>query len=83
MFCGQQLSFVDTVTHLGHLIHYDLSDIPNINHKLRDMVKKANCLFASFPHGGPVVLTCLFHTYCLPLYGSALWSLACSALYHI
>ena len=43
-FCGQQLSFVDTVTHLGHLLHYNLSDVPDINHKLRDMVKKATVL---------------------------------------
>ena len=50
--CGQQLSFVDTITHLGHLIHYNLSDVPDINHKLRDMVKKANCLLASFPRVG-------------------------------
>ena len=27
-FCGQQLSFLDTVTHLGHLLHYNLSDVP-------------------------------------------------------
>ena len=48
-FCGQQFSFLDTVTHLGHFLHYNLSDFPDINHKLRDMVKKANCLLASFP----------------------------------
>ena len=81
--CGQQLSFVDTITHLGHLIHYSLSNVPDINHKLRYMVKKANCLLASFPRVGPVALTRLFQTYCLPLYGSALWSLSCPALYHI
>ena len=83
VFCGQQLSFLDTVTHLGHLIHYNLSDAPDINHKLRDMVKKANCLLASFPKAGPAIPTRLFQSYCLPLYGSALWSLSCSALYHI
>ena len=81
--CGQQLSFVDTITHLGHRIHYNLSDVHDINHKLHDMVKKANCLLASFPRVGPVVLTRLFQTYCLPLSGSALWSLSCPALYHI
>ena len=83
IFCGQQLSFLDTVTHLGHLLHYNLSDAPDINHKLRDMVKKANCLLASFPKAGPTILTRLFQSYCLPLYGSALWSLSCSALYHM
>ena len=37
-----------------------LSDIQNINHKLCDMFKKANCLLASFPNVGPVILTRLF-----------------------
>ena len=79
-FCGQQLSFVDTVTHLGHLLHYNLSDVPEINQKLRDMVKKANCLLASFPRVGPFILTRLFQSYCLSLYGSALWTLSCPTL---
>ena len=82
-FCGQQLSFLDTVTHLGHLLHYNLSDVPDINHKLRNMVKKANCLLASFPRVGPIILTRLFQSYCLSLYGSALWTLSCPALYHL
>ena len=81
-FCSQQLSFSDTVTHLGHL-HYNLSDVPDINHKLRDMVKKANCLLASFPRVGPIILTRLFQSSCLSLYGSALWTLSCPALYHL
>ena len=80
-FCGQQLSFVDTVTHLGHLLHYNLSDVPDINHRLRDMVKKANCLVAFFPCVGPFLLTRLFQSYCLSLYGPALWTLSCPALH--
>ncbi len=47
--CGQQLPFLDTVTLLGHLLHFDLSDAPDITDKLCGMVRKANCLFASFP----------------------------------
>ena len=38
---------------------------------------------APFPHVGPVILTCLFQTYCPLLYSSALWSLSYPALYHI
>ena len=48
-----------------------------------DMVRKANCLLASFPRVDPLVLTRLFQSYCLPLFGSALWSLSCPALYCI
>ena len=52
-FCGQQLPFLDAVSHLGHLLHHNLSDVQDINFKLRDMVRKANCLFATFPRVGP------------------------------
>ena len=54
-FCGQQLPFLDTVSHLGHLLHYNLSDVQDINVKLCDMVRKANCLTASFPRVGPYI----------------------------
>ena len=67
--CDQQLSFVDTVAHLGHLLHYNLSNVADIDQNLQDMVKKANCLLAFFP--------CLFQSYRLFLYGSALWTLSC------
>ena len=55
-FCGQQLSFLDTVSHLGHL-HHNLSNVQDIIFKLRDIVRKANCLFATFPRVGPYILT--------------------------
>ena len=48
-FCGQQLSFIDTVSHLGYLLNYNLSDAPDINHKLCDMVRKANYVLVTFP----------------------------------
>ena len=67
-FCGQQLPFLDTVSHLGHLLHYNLSDVHDINVKLCDMVRKANCLFVSFPRVGPYILTRLFQSYCLSPY---------------
>ena len=79
-FCGQQLSFINTVSHLGHLLHYNLSDVPDINHKLRDMVVKANCSSCwslSFDLSISILLP-------FPLWlGSALWTLSCPALYHL
>ena len=43
-----------TVTHLGHHIHYDLSDVQDINHKLRDMVLRRPIVYQPpFPHVGP------------------------------
>ena len=69
---GYELPFRDTVRHLGHILQYNLSDLPDVNLKLKDMVAKANCLFASFPRVGPSVLTHLFRFYCLSLHGSSL-----------
>ena len=82
-FCGHSLSFVDTVTHLGILLHYNLSDEQDITMKIRDLVKKSNCLFASFPSVGPFVLTKLFQSYCLSLYGCSLWKLSSPAIQNI
>ena len=47
------------------------------------MVRKANCLFATFPRVGPYILTRLFQSYCLSLYGSGLWSLSAPAIQNI
>jgi len=47
------------------------------------MVRKANCLLANFPRVGPFILTRLFQSYCLSLYGSGLWTLSCPALLNI
>ena len=82
-FCGCELPFVDTVTHLGHVLHYNLSDASDINLKMRDMVRKANYILASFPGVSPPVMTRLFQSYCLSLYGSCLWCLSSPALRNI
>ncbi len=61
------LAFHDTVTHLGHLLSYNLSDMLDINYKLKDMVSKANCLITSFPGIGPSIRTRLLQSYFLSL----------------
>ena len=83
MFCNHRLPFVDTVTHLGHLLHFNLSDAPDINFKLCDMVKKANYIRVTFLYVGPQILTKLFQFYYLSLYGSSLWLLSSPALHSI
>ena len=79
-FCGQHLSFVNSVTHLGHVLSYNLSDTAGITCKLRDMVRNDNYVLATLSFVGPHILTKLFQSYCLPLYDSCLWSLSCPAL---
>ena len=58
---------------------------------MRSMIRKANCLFASlplclfasFPRVGSPVLSRLFQSYCLSLYGSSIWSLSSSSLHNL
>ncbi len=77
VFCGEVLPFSDSVTHLGNILRYNLSDGDDIVNKSRELVRKANCLLRTFCGIDPVVLTRLFHVFCLSLYGCALWSLSC------
>lgn len=38
------------------ILSHSLSDAPDVNSKLRDIIRRANCLTASFPSVGAVVL---------------------------
>ena len=80
IFGGQALHFVDSVVHLGHILQHDLDDTEDIIRCSRDMVKKANCMLRLFSCVGPFVKTKLFQSFCLSLYGCALWNLSCKSL---
>ena len=54
------LSFVDSVTHLGHIISYDLDDSD-------DIVRCANHMLRTFSCADCVVKTQLFRSFCLSL----------------
>ena len=75
VFCGEQLVFLNTVCHLGHHLSYNLSDDEDINRKCHDFLKKANILLVNFKFCSPSTLTFLFRSFCLSLYGCALWRL--------
>ena len=47
-FCGQLPPFVNSITHLGHNLSYNLSDAPDSTCKLQDMVGKANYVLVRF-----------------------------------
>lgn len=64
-------------------MQYNLSVTLDINIKLKDRVRKTNCLFVSFPRVGPLIMTHLFQSYCLLLHGSSLWLLPSPALHYI
>ena len=59
---------------------YDLSDNEDIVFRSRDFLKKANLLFYNFKFCSPSTLTFLLRSFCLSLYGCALWRLDSKAI---
>ena len=80
LFAGQFLKLADRACRLGHILRSDLSDTDDILRVQTDMCRRANCLLSTFYATNPAVKTLLFHTFCLSLYGSALWRLSSSSL---
>jgi len=80
LFAGQTLQLLDRACHLGHILRSDLSDTDDILRVQTDMCRRANCLLSTFYAANPVVKTTLFRSFCLSLYGSALWRLSSSSL---
>ena len=72
-FCGQQLKFCKTVTHLGHILSCDLSDDPAIIAVKKDLCRKANFMLHTFSCCDSYTKSNLFRSFCLSLYGSSLW----------
>ena len=67
------LPFLKEVTHLGHILTYDLDHKPDIIRAVKDMNRKANSVLCRFSALDPCFL---IKTYCLSLYGCSLWSLS-------
>ena len=80
-FCGLQLEYSSSVSHLGNTLSADLCDNEDILLKCCDMIGKANTLLSSFPYLNPSLLTSLFQTYCLFLHGVALWKVSNTSLW--
>lgn len=83
-FCNRELSFPETVIHLGHILCGDLSDRADILDKTRDFIHCSNCLLTNFAPCSPNVKTSLLQFYCFSLLGAPLWKLSSSKLhYHV
>ena len=80
LFAGQSLKLADRACHLGHILSSDLSDTDDILRVQTDMCRRANCLLSTFYAANPAIKTLLFRSFCLSLYGSALWRLSSSSL---
>ena len=70
------LPFLKEVTHLGHILTYNLDDKPDIIRAVKDMNRKANSVLCRFSALDPFIKCFLIKTYCLSLYGCSLWSLS-------
>ena len=79
-FMGERLKFSESVTHLGYVLQSHLSDSEDIKRAMVEMCRKANFILQTIPSCDPVVLTKLFHSHCLFLYGSNLWKLDCKQI---
>ena len=75
-----QLTFVDTVVHLGHTLSSNLSDSEDIEIKTKDFIRRANCLLLNFGVCSAAVKSTLLQSFCMSFYGAALWKLACPEL---
>ena len=82
-FCGQILSLVDSVLHLGNTLRYDLSDKLDIQLKTMTFIRQANSVLFCFKAIDPPTKMRLFHAYCLALYGCSLWRLDCPDLHSL
>ena len=73
-FCGQSLPLCKTVSHLGHTLSSDLSDDADIVSAKKAFCRKANYMLYTFACCDPFTKTNLFRSFCMSLYGSAIWS---------
>ena len=74
IFNGSTLRFVEEVSHLGHILAYNLDDKQDIIRAIKELNRKANSSL------DPFIKCFLLKSYCLSLYGSPLWSLSSPSL---
>lgn len=70
-----QLTFVDTVAHLGHTLSCNLSDSEDIEIKTKDFNRHANCLVLNFGVCSAAVKSKLLQSFRMSFYGAALWKI--------
>ena len=80
LFNDAALCYSDCVTHIGHILNYDLNDRPDVIRVIKDMNCKANSILCTFKWADPFIKCFLIKSYCLSLYGSVLWSLSSPAV---
>ena len=71
---------MDTITHLRHVLSYDLDDTSDIIRATKDMTQKVNFVQCAFPFADLSIKNYLVKQFCLSVYGSTLWYLSCKNL---
>ena len=66
----------DKVSHLGHILTFNLHDKDDIIRATKDLNRKANYILSSFKCVDPSLKSFLLKSFCLSLYGCVLWSLS-------
>ena len=66
-FNDTPLCYSDCVTHLGHILIYDLNDRPDVICVIKDMNCKANSILCTFKWADPFIKCFLIKSYCLSL----------------
>ena len=79
-FNNIELQYLDQVSHLGHILTYNLDDKQDIFRATKDLNRKALAALYKFSAADPFVKWFLIKSYCLSLYGSSIWSLASSSI---
>ena len=72
---GEDIEFVESYTHLGHIINSQLNDTEDISHRRNLFIGQLNSVLCFFNDLDSLVKVQLFKAYCSSLYGSVLWSL--------
>ena len=72
---GNDIEFVESFKHLGHVICSDFDDAGDIQDKLAVFIGQANNVLCYFGKLTASVKQVLFNYYCLSLFGSSLWRL--------
>jgi hypothetical protein len=72
----QQLTWVDCIIHLGHILSSNCDDSNDIRKRMSDHVRQVNYFLAKFGHLSVTIKSKLFLNYCNPFYGCELWLLS-------
>jgi hypothetical protein len=72
---GNDIDFVESFKHLGHVINSDFDDAGDNEDKRAVFIGQANNVSCYFGKLTAKVKQVLFNHYCLSLFGSSLWRL--------